>query len=122
MWRLGVEAILGLRREAGVLRVDPCIPRRWSGFEAWLRVGHETLHVVVDNPERVSSGVTDMTVDGAPVDSNGVQLSPGETRAREVRVRLGARRAEHASLPVAVKDVERAPERRDTSSHAHRAG
>jgi cyclic beta-1,2-glucan synthetase len=91
-WRLGVEAILGLRREPELLRVDPCVPRHWPGFEAWLRVGSETLHVVVDNPERVSSGVSSMIVDGALVESNGVRLSPGETRAREVRVRLGAPR------------------------------
>lgn len=105
MWRLGVEAILGLRRESDTLRIDPCVPQRWPGFEAWFRVGSETLHVVVDNPEGVSSGVRSMTVDGAEVDSNGVRLSPGETRAREIRVRLGAPRTAHESGQTAVKEM-----------------
>ena len=54
MWRLGVEAILGLRKEDGELRIDPCIPPTWKGFEAWVRMGEQRVHVVVDNPDRVS--------------------------------------------------------------------
>ncbi|MGZ6143444.1 MAG: GH36-type glycosyl hydrolase domain-containing protein, partial [Myxococcales bacterium] len=81
-YRLGVEAILGLRREAGALRVDPCIPPSWTGFEAW--VGE--LHVVVENPGGVSRGVASITLDGAPLQSSLVPLAPGR---HEVRVRLG---------------------------------
>jgi cyclic beta-1,2-glucan synthetase len=98
MWRLGVEAILGIRREADVLRIDPCIPRGWPRFEAWLRLGTERLHIVVDNPDGVSSGVSAMTVDGASVRANTlpvghVGLQPDGASAREVRVLLGAPRA-----------------------------
>ncbi|MFC3058731.1 GH36-type glycosyl hydrolase domain-containing protein [Paenirhodobacter populi] len=38
MYRAGVEGILGLRREGGHLRVDPCLPGGWPGFSARLRV------------------------------------------------------------------------------------
>ncbi|MGZ6141545.1 MAG: GH36-type glycosyl hydrolase domain-containing protein, partial [Myxococcaceae bacterium] len=53
-FRLGVEAILGLRKEAGALCIDPCVPPSWKGFEAWVRAGDGELHVVVENPGGVS--------------------------------------------------------------------
>ena len=33
MYRVGVEAILGITLRRGALHVDPCIPRAWPGFE-----------------------------------------------------------------------------------------
>ena len=106
MWRLGVEGLLGLQREAETLRVDPCVPRHWPHFEAWLRIGLQTVHVVVDNPDGVSSGVGSITVDGVPVDSNRIPLSPGETRDREVRIRLGVPCTERASQPATATVLE----------------
>jgi cyclic beta-1,2-glucan synthetase len=101
-WRLGVEQILGLRREGGLLRVDPCIPTHWEGFEAWVKTGEGEVHVVVENPDGVSSGVARMTVDGVEVESKRVRLDAGVGNGlREVRVRLGRRR----TAPVAVARV-----------------
>ncbi|HEX7477198.1 MAG TPA: glucoamylase family protein [Polyangiales bacterium] len=91
LWRLGVEAILGLRREAAGLRVEPCIPPNWPGFEAWVRIAEQTVHVVVDNPDGVASGVAWVTLDGVRQDSTLVCLKPGAPAAtHELRVRLGA--------------------------------
>ena len=92
-WRLGVEGILGLRKEEGELRIDPCIPPAWKGFEAWLRMGAQHVHVVVENPDAVSSGVATVTLDGAPLDSNRIHLDPSVTGEHEVRVRLGKGRS-----------------------------
>ncbi len=92
-YRLGVEAILGLRWEDGQLRVDPCIPPGWGGFEAWVRHGAGEIHVVVENPEAVSTGVSTVTLDGAPLDSSRIVLDPSAQGRHEVRVRLGASRA-----------------------------
>jgi cyclic beta-1,2-glucan synthetase len=88
-WRLGVEGILGLRREEGELRIDPCIPPAWKGFEAWIRLGAQRIHVIVENPDAVGTGVAAVTLDGAPLDSNRVRLDPGIAGEHEVRVRLG---------------------------------
>ncbi len=111
MWRLGVEAVLGLSRSSGDLAIDPCIPREWRGFEAWVRAGSETIHVVVENPDGVSRGVTSITVDGALRASNRLEL-PSTVAAdggvHEVRVRLGAERAERASTPRAKAPLEKA--------------
>ena len=90
MWRLGVEGILGLRRDEGQLRVDPCIPPAWPGFEAWVHSGEQVVHVVVENPDGVASGVATLTVDGARIAGNRIYLDPAGTGTREVRVRLGS--------------------------------
>jgi cyclic beta-1,2-glucan synthetase len=88
-WRLGVEGILGLRKEDGELRIDPCIPPTWKGFEAWVRMGAQRVHVVVDNPDAVGRGIATITLDGAPLGSNWIRLDPNTTGEHEVRVRLG---------------------------------
>jgi len=89
-YRLGIEAILGLGKEDGQLCIDPCIPPEWEGFEAWVRVGAEEVHIVVDNPSAVSRGIASITLDGAPLESNRVDVRAASTKGpHEVRVRLG---------------------------------
>lgn len=65
MYRAGIEGILGLRREGTALRVRPCIPADWPGFEATVTIG--TSHCAI----RVSrtpgaSGPPQAWLDGAP--------------------------------------------------------
>ncbi len=88
MWRLGVEEILGLRRREGGLHVNPCVPPHWRGFEAWVRMGDENVHVVVDNSSGTGRGVVSMTLDGAVLEPPLVKLGPGSSK-RELRVVLG---------------------------------
>jgi cyclic beta-1,2-glucan synthetase len=90
LWRLGVEAILGLQRADGGLRIEPCIPPSWDGFEAWVSIGRQRVHIVVENPDRLATGVACMTLDGVPLESNRIQLEPGESGVSEVRVCLGS--------------------------------
>jgi cyclic beta-1,2-glucan synthetase len=99
MWRLGIEAILGLRKEDGQLRIDPCIPPSWEGFEAWVRLGAQTIHLVFENPDRVATGVAAMTLDGTRLDSNRIVVDPAATGTREVRVRLGSPPARDTRSP-----------------------
>ena len=102
MWRLGVEAILGLQRSTGELRLAPCIPPTRSGFEAWVHVGRQQVHVVVENPDRVARGVARMSVDGDRLEGDRVRLDPRVAGTHEVRVRPGghANLSASAALPV----------------------
>ena len=71
MYRAGVEGILGIRRVAGDLVVDPCLPAAWPGYEATVRVGDAVVTVVVDNAGAAQRGRWAATLDGvalAPVD------------------------------------------------------
>ncbi len=89
MWRLGVEAILGLRKVDGDLHVDPCIPPHWTGFEATVRLGEQECQVIVDNSRGVGRGVLSSTLDGVAQASPVVRSAPGLSR-RVLRVVLGA--------------------------------
>ncbi len=93
LWRLGIEAILGLQRDAGFLRIDPCIPPAWPGFEAWIVLGRQRVHVTIDNPDHVATGIALLTLDGAPASSNRIELDPEVSGTHEVQVRLGVARA-----------------------------
>jgi cyclic beta-1,2-glucan synthetase len=64
MYRLGLEALLGLHRVAGRLRIDPVIPPQWDGFSIDYRYGSAAYHIQVTNPDHVPSGVRRVTVDG----------------------------------------------------------
>ena len=89
MWRLGIESILGIRMEQGQLHIEPCIPPTWECYEAWIRVGNKCVHVVIENPEHVASGVAAMTLDGHLLDSRRICVDPTQGGVHEVRVRLG---------------------------------
>jgi len=92
-WRLGVEGILGLRKENGQLCIDPSIPPAWPGFEAWVRLGAQQIHVVVENTDGVGRGVATVILDGTELDSNRIRLDPSVAGTHEVQVRLGSKKA-----------------------------
>jgi len=47
MYRLILESLLGLRREAATLRFAPCLPADWEGFTVHYRYRETVYHVVV---------------------------------------------------------------------------
>ena len=63
MYRAGIEAILGLRREGAFLVVAPCLPKAWPGFEATVRVGATQYAIYVTNP-RDGHGLSHCILDG----------------------------------------------------------
>jgi cyclic beta-1,2-glucan synthetase len=72
-YRLIIEAILGLRREAGTLVIDPCLPPDWPGYEATVRMGKTIYQLKVENPG-AGRGVSKVTLDGKPLDEARVLL------------------------------------------------
>jgi cyclic beta-1,2-glucan synthetase len=88
MYRLGVEAILGLRRVGNMLRIDPCIPRDWAGYELGYRYGETWYRINVENPDGVNQGVRQVTLDGEKLDDRGVLLTD-DGNHHQVRVVMG---------------------------------
>ena len=80
MQRAGIEAILGLQIEGGVLTLDPCIPGSWPGFEITLRHGAARYVINVENPNGVQRGVAAAHLDGVAIVANpmSVELSTAE--------------------------------------------
>lgn len=90
MWRLGTEAILGLRPVADGFVIDPCIPSHWPGYTMVVRVGATTHRIEVDNPEHVCRGVERMEFDGVALPSNRFRLRD-DGQEHRIDVRLGKR-------------------------------
>ncbi len=88
MYRLGLEAILGLRRQGDRLFFDPCIPADWAGYEILYRAGETTYRIVVTNPHHVQRGVKWICLDGQMVADGEIILS-GDGQRHEVEVVMG---------------------------------
>ena len=84
MYRAGLEYILGLHREGTALRIEPCIPRSWPGYEIRLRHGAARYVVTVENPAGARTGIGHAWLDGV------------EVVERPVRVVLADDGGEHA--------------------------
>jgi cyclic beta-1,2-glucan synthetase len=88
MYRVGIEAILGIRLRGGALHIDPCIPEEWPGFEALMKRGSASYRIVVTNPARVSRGVSCIEMDGSPLTGRDVSI-PDDGAEHVLRVVMG---------------------------------
>ncbi len=90
MYRAGLESILGFSVEGNTLRLDPCVPQAWQGFEIVFRHHTARYEVSVDNHAGVCRGIARLELDGQmlPHGSSHITLvDDGETH--HVRVTLG---------------------------------
>lgn len=88
MYRLGVEALLGLRKEGQALIIDPCIPRDWPEYLITYRDRETVYEIKVENPAGVNRGVQQVLLDGVELPEAKIPLENGADR-RQVRVILG---------------------------------
>ncbi|CAN5718202.1 glucoamylase family protein [soil metagenome] len=88
MYRVGIESILGITLRYDALRIDPCIPQTWDGFEAVYKRGSTQYRIVVTNPRRVNRGVTRLTVDGNDITGRDIAIID-DGAAHAVAVVLG---------------------------------
>jgi cellobiose phosphorylase len=89
MYRLGIEAILGLTRLGNTLKIDPCIPGNWPMFQLTYRFGSTPYLVRVENPEGVNRGVRQVLLNGISLPDNRIPLTD-DGRQHEVRVVMGS--------------------------------
>jgi cellobiose phosphorylase len=71
--------ILGVRPEHDGLRIDPCLPASWDGFEVQRRFRGATYRITVRrrSPEASRSGrIRRVYVDGRPLDGTLVPPAP----------------------------------------------
>jgi len=78
MYRAGIEGILGLQREGEWLRVSPCIPSTWPGFDVTLRVLSTDCSIRVERSVAGDRGAMQAMLDGEAV----------SCESRCVRIRL----------------------------------
>jgi cyclic beta-1,2-glucan synthetase len=88
MYRIGLEAILGLSWRGEVFTLDPCIPGDWRGLDLIITCGQTRYDVTVENPAGVERGVDAVELDGVVLADGLVPLADDGATHR-VRVRLG---------------------------------
>jgi len=64
------QYLLGIAPVADGLRIDPCIPADWDGFEVERRFRGRRIRIRVQNPGHVNRGVRSLTLNGEAVDGN----------------------------------------------------
>jgi len=89
LYRAGLEWILGFRKQGNALRIDPCIPREWKGFEINYRFGGTLYRITVENPRGVCRGVSRVSLDGAPLPAEALVPLSDDGRKHRVLVLLG---------------------------------
>jgi cyclic beta-1,2-glucan synthetase len=88
MYRLGIEAILGITRQGSALHIDPCIPNQWPGFKVEYRFGGSLYKINVENPDGVNRGVREIRLDGNLLPEGFIPLvDDGQTH--EVQILMG---------------------------------
>jgi cyclic beta-1,2-glucan glucanotransferase len=94
MYRAGLEWILGFRLQGSCLRLAPCIPNDWPGFEIVYRHHTTTYTIVVENPQRISQGIAHAELDGQPLAGGTVVIAlVDDGGAHRVRLVLGMTRS-----------------------------
>jgi cellobiose phosphorylase len=88
-YQAGIKHILGIQPGYRGLEIDPCIPKAWDGFSVRRRFRGAEYQILVKNPEHVSKGVRQLTVDGRVVPGNVVPTF-NDGKLHSVQVVLGA--------------------------------
>jgi cellobiose phosphorylase len=88
LYRVAIETILGVQLRGDTLRLEPCIPPSWPGFELKYRHGSATYRILVDNSAGHGSGVRSVELDGQRLPDGVVPLTD-DSKTHEIRVSLG---------------------------------
>jgi len=82
------QSILGIQPEFDGLKINPCIPADWEEFTITRVFRGDTYVIHVSNPNRVSKGISSVTVDGSRVQGNILPVY-GDGQTHQVEVVLG---------------------------------
>jgi cyclic beta-1,2-glucan synthetase len=88
MYRLGIEAILGITRVGNTLKIDPCIPHTWPGFQFTYRFGKTPYLIRVENPEGVERGIRKITMNRIALSKYRIPLTDDGIK-HEIHVIMG---------------------------------
>lgn len=82
------QYILGIKPAYNGLEINPCIPANWNGFKVTRIFRGARFDIEIRNPNHVSKGVKQITLDGKAIPDNNVPLSDPK-KAHSVVVEMG---------------------------------
>ena len=86
MYRVGLEAILGFRKDGDTLTIRPRVPAAWPSYAITFRYRRSLYDIVVHDPGAVRDGEVALEIDGRAVEGATIALVDDGTR-HEVIVR-----------------------------------
>ncbi len=89
MYRVWLEEVLGFRLRGDSLTIDPSIHSEWDGFTLRYRYRNTPYEIIVENPDHLSHGVAEITLDGETVAHQPICLEDDHV-PHTLRLRLGS--------------------------------
>lgn len=69
------QFILGIQPQYNGLKIDPCIPKAWDGFELSRKFRGAVYKIKISNPQHISKGIKKLLVNGKEVSGNIIPLA-----------------------------------------------
>lgn len=73
-YKAGIEYILGLKINKGVLTINPCIPKEWKEYSIRYEYESSVYNIKVKNPNSKNTGVERFLVNGEEMGEKQVKL------------------------------------------------
>jgi cellobiose phosphorylase len=94
LYRAGLEALLGFLLHGDRLRIDPCIPKHWDGFQLSYKRRSESnvtteYEIAVENPRHVCRGVSGVELDGTALAASDTIVLVDDGGSHALRITLG---------------------------------
>ena len=74
VYKAGLENILGFCKNGDKLVIDPCIPKKWTEYSIKYNYFQTIYDIKVRNPEGLSNGVANISMDGEILEGNVIKL------------------------------------------------
>ncbi len=87
-YHAGTQHILGIAPTYTGLRINPCIPGQWDGFQATRHFRNAVYRIEVHNPDHVCQGIKSVKVDGQEIEGDIVPIL-GDGQIHLVQVIMG---------------------------------
>jgi cellobiose phosphorylase len=73
------QYILGIQPQYNGLKIDPCIPSNWKGFEINRKFRNAVYKIKVTNPKKVSKGIQKLIINGKEIKGNVIPVAAADT-------------------------------------------
>jgi cyclic beta-1,2-glucan synthetase len=91
MYRVGLEAIVGLHKRGDRLEIRPCVPVAWPSLTITYRYGESTYELYVERPGAIRNDTPDVEIDGRRAEDGQITLiDDGKAHRIRMRPREGA--------------------------------
>lgn len=78
VYQAGLNSLLGFSKQGNTIVMNPSIPQKWPHYSLSYTFDQTTYDIQVNNPEGLSHGRAELTVDGTPISGNLIPMIGGK--------------------------------------------